>query len=271
MVKNPPANAGTGVQSLLWEDSTCLRATKPTRRNYWTQPQSLCSEQEKPLQWEAHIPQLESSPCSLQLEKAQDSNKDPVHAKINKQKINKILKESLRASQVALVVKNPLANAGDLRDVASMPGLGRSPGEGNGNSLQYSWLKNPMDRGTWWATVYKVAKSWTRLKRLSMQRMFKRVTVATELRKRIETKEDQLGGKWSHQARDGRERRWQEEARKTEWIGFADGMTGRQEREICRSSVFSGEGQEFHFTLTKFDAIIRYPPTASGSHQVSIR
>ena len=101
--------------------------------------------------------------------------------------------------------------------------------------------------------------------------MFKRVTVATELRKRIETKEDQLGGKWSHQARDGRERRWQEEARKTEWIGFADGMTGRQEREICRSSVFSGEGQEFHFTLTKFDAIIRYPPTASGSHQVSIR
>ena len=96
--------------------------------------------------------------------------------------------------------------------------------------------------------------------------------MATELRKRIETKEDQLGGKWSNQARDGgRERRWQEEAGRRGWTGFADGMTGRQEREICRSSVFSGEGQEFHFTLIKFDAILRYPSRASGSHQVSIR
>ena len=48
------------------------------------------------------------------------------------------------------VVKNPPASAGDVN---SIPGLGRSPGEGNGNSLQYSCLENPLDRGTWWATV----------------------------------------------------------------------------------------------------------------------
>ena len=51
-------------------------------------------------------------------------------------------------------------NAGDP---GSIPGLGRSPGERNGNPLQYSWLENPMDRGTWWATVHGVAKSQTRL------------------------------------------------------------------------------------------------------------
>ena len=53
------------------------------------------------------------------------------------------------------VVKNPPANAGDP---GSIPALGRSPGEGNANTLQYSWLGNPMDRGTWWATVHRVAK-----------------------------------------------------------------------------------------------------------------
>ena len=56
------------------------------------------------------------------------------------------------------VVKNPSASA---EDAGSIPGLGRSPGEGNGNSLQYSCLGNPMDRGAWWATVHEVAKSWT--------------------------------------------------------------------------------------------------------------
>ena len=51
-------------------------------------------------------------------------------------------------------------NAGDL---SSTPGLGISPGEGSGNPLQYSCLENSMDRGTWWATVLEVAKSWTQL------------------------------------------------------------------------------------------------------------
>ena len=54
---------------------------------------------------------------------------------------------------MALVVKNLLANAGDVRDVGSVPGLGRCPGVGNGNPLQYSCLENPMDRGAWEATV----------------------------------------------------------------------------------------------------------------------
>ena len=57
------------------------------------------------------------------------------------------------ASQVALVVKNLPASAGDVRDVGSIPGLGRSPREGNDYPLQYSCLRNPMDRGAWQATV----------------------------------------------------------------------------------------------------------------------
>ena len=60
-----------------------------------------------------------------------------------------------------LVVMNPLANAGDLTDKGSIPGSGRSPGEGNGNPLQYSCLENPIDRGGWQATVHGVAESDT--------------------------------------------------------------------------------------------------------------
>ena len=71
------------------------------------------------------------------------------------------------ASQVALVVKNPPDNPGDARDTDSIPGLGRSPGGGNGNPLQDSCLGNPMGRGAWWAIVHRVAKSWTRLSNLA--------------------------------------------------------------------------------------------------------
>ena len=59
------------------------------------------------------------------------------------------------------MVKDPPANAGDVRDKGSIPELGRSPGEGNGNLLQYSCLDNPTDRGAWWATVHTFAKSQT--------------------------------------------------------------------------------------------------------------
>ena len=69
-------------------------------------------------------------------------------------------------SQEVLVVKNPPANAGDIRDVGSVPELGRSPGEGHSNQIQYSCLENPMDRGAWQATVLGVAKGWTQLKGL---------------------------------------------------------------------------------------------------------
>ena len=52
-------------------------------------------------------------------------------------------------SQVVLVVKNLPAGPGDIRDMGSIPGSGRSPGRGNGNPLQYSCLENPMDKGAW--------------------------------------------------------------------------------------------------------------------------
>ena len=57
------------------------------------------------------------------------------------------------------MVKNPPADAGDTRDVGLIPGSGRSLGEGHDNPPQYSCLENPMDRGVWWATVNRVAKS----------------------------------------------------------------------------------------------------------------
>ena len=74
---------------------------------------------------------------------------------------------SLWASQVALVVKNLAASAGDVGDSGLIPGSGTSPGGGQGNPLQYSCLENPMDRRVWSTMVHRVAKSWTGLKRLS--------------------------------------------------------------------------------------------------------
>ena len=61
------------------------------------------------------------------------------------------------------MVQNPSVNAGDIRDMGSVPGSGRSSGGGHGNSLQYSCLENPMDREAWRAAIHGVAKSWTRL------------------------------------------------------------------------------------------------------------
>ena len=70
----------------------------------------------------------------------------------------------LWASQVMLVVKNPLANAGDVRDMSSILGLGRYPGGGHGNPPQYSCLKNLIDGGAWWATDQGDTKSQTETK-----------------------------------------------------------------------------------------------------------
>ena len=61
------------------------------------------------------------------------------------------------------MVRNFPVNAGDPRDMDSIPGSGRSPGGGNGNPLQSPCLENSMGRGAWWATVHGVAKSWMRL------------------------------------------------------------------------------------------------------------
>ena len=67
----------------------------------------------------------------------------------------------LNASQVVLMVKNPPDNTENTRGTGSNRGSGRSPGEGNGNPLQYSCLEKSMDRGAWWATVHGVGKSQT--------------------------------------------------------------------------------------------------------------
>ena len=69
----------------------------------------------------------------------------------------------------ATTVKNPPANAGDSRDEVLITGSGRSSGVGNDNPLQYSCLENPMDRGTWWATVYGVTNNQTRLNTQTMK------------------------------------------------------------------------------------------------------
>ena len=69
---------------------------------------------------------------------------------------------------VVLVVKNLPANAWDMKDAGLIPELGRSPGEGHSNPLQYSCLENPVDRGAWRAMIHRVTKSRARLKQLSM-------------------------------------------------------------------------------------------------------
>ena len=70
----------------------------------------------------------------------------------------------LGASQLVLVVKNPLANSGDVRDLGSIPGSGRSPGGGHDNPLRYCSLENPKDRGHLQTTVHSVANDWAQLK-----------------------------------------------------------------------------------------------------------
>ncbi|KAM9700771.1 centromere protein P isoform 2-T2 [Dama dama] len=72
-------------------------------------------------------------------------------------------KRTFKHFKAPLVMKNPSANAGEVRHTGLIPGLGRSPGGGHTNPLQYSCVENLVDRGAWQATVHGVAKSWTRL------------------------------------------------------------------------------------------------------------
>ena len=81
--------------------------------------------------------------------------------------------------------KEPACQCRDIRDVGSILGLGRSAGGKHGNPLQYSCLENPMDRGTWWATVHGVAKSQTRLKQLSTRAHHRRTYHGRVLGKRV--------------------------------------------------------------------------------------
>ena len=74
-------------------------------------------------------------------------------------------------------LKNPPANAGDIRDL--IPESGRSPGGGHGNSLEYSGLENPVDRGAWQATVHRITQNQTRLKQLSPPKCLLLITLIT--------------------------------------------------------------------------------------------
>ena len=76
------------------------------------------------------------------------------------------------AFQLALVIKNSPANAGNVRDAGSIPGPGNSPGGEHVNPLQCSCLENPTVRGAWWAAVHWVAQNQTTLKRLSMHTLY---------------------------------------------------------------------------------------------------
>ena len=98
---------------------------------------------------------------SLDPAKFKNKSEPKLQGQINTE--NTITEGHLWSNQVALVIKNPPANAGGIRDMGLIPGLGRSPGGGHGNPHQYSSLENPMDRGAWGATVHGAAKSQTRL------------------------------------------------------------------------------------------------------------
>ena len=78
---------------------------------------------------------------------------------------------------MVLLVKNMPADAGDIRDMGSVPGSGRSPGGGHGNPLQYSHLENPVDRGAWRVTVHGVAQNWTQVKQLTVHTCIKNILV----------------------------------------------------------------------------------------------
>ena len=91
-----------------------------------------------------------------------------------------VLYNKYSASQVALVVKNLSANAGNVRDSGSIPGSGRSPGGVHGNPLQYACLENPADRGAWWATVHRVTKSQTWLRQLNMHNTMSKLKNSTQ-------------------------------------------------------------------------------------------
>ena len=95
------------------------------------------------------------------------------------------------------MLKNPLANARDIRDASLIPGLGKSPGGGHGNPLQYSCLENPMDRGAWWATVHGASQSWMRLKRPSIHTCTRQATHPSEI-----TSEDAGSLEWKVEEHD---------------------------------------------------------------------
>ena len=166
---------GTWARSLVQEQrSHVSRVTKPmpTTTTETCTPWSPVHSKRHRRHGRLH-PQLDTVPMLQQrgstdcrCEKEKKENK-PIKNKIRDSFQIGVFHKT-RASQVVRVVKNPSANAGDRRDTTSIPGLGRAPGGGHGNPLQCSCLENPMDRGAWWVTVHRFAKSRTQLKQLSI-------------------------------------------------------------------------------------------------------
>ena len=109
---------------------------------------------------------------------------------------------------MTLLIKDSPANAGDVRDVGLISGLGRSPGGRYGNPPQYSYLENPMDRGAWRAMVHRVTKSWTVLKQLS--------THACTLKEETSDREQQISGCWGVRSR-GREQVQRDFCERVSW------------------------------------------------------
>ena len=145
MVKSLPAILETGVQTLGWEDAL---EKIPWRRAWQPTPIFLPGECHGQRSLVSYTPWGH---------KESDTTEWLTHT---------VLEQGFLGGTRG---KNLPANAGNIRDMGSIPGLGRSPREGHGNPLQYSCLENPQNRGTWWATVHRIAKSQTRLKLLSTQ------------------------------------------------------------------------------------------------------
>ena len=102
---------------------------------------------------------------------------------------------------MVLVVKNPPTNAGDIRKVGLIPGLGQYPGGENGNPLQDSCLENPMDRGAWRAIVHRVTKNQTQLKRLNVLK-YKEYSKVIAMYGRIVTGKELITN-WTHLLQQG--------------------------------------------------------------------
>ena len=120
------------------------------------------------------------------------------------------------ASQMALVVKNLPANAGDIRDLGSIPGSGRSPGGGHGNPLQHSSPENPMDRGAWWSVVHGVEQDWSDL--AHMQPLHSHIVTALH-NKEVRFRE----GKWQN---------WNQEEIFSLWTCLLSSLLAAEESRI---------------------------------------
>ena len=133
-----------------------------TRLRHWS-PSALAhvlQNQEKPRQWEAHTHDYRVAPCFPQLEESSCSNKDPAQPKKLINQYTKNFKCQQCQRHIGADSKESVCNEGDP---GVIPGLGRSPGKGNGNPLQYSSLGNLMDKGAWQATVHgsqRVRHDW---------------------------------------------------------------------------------------------------------------